>query len=288
MKIRRTAFIVRLPQNDATPVIMRKMDFLKYDRVPDSIDGISFDEIHELFANSSYGEILRQRVRYGPYKPEELSDEEWVRILGTDVNNLEHLKTSLAVAQDFVYRARDPHPEWRPGVEGIKFTRDEEELLCLTAIIHDWGEAVVGDILFHKKTSESDARKEFAALNKIVEELCHPKYERLLTDKIYLAADIAFLKGDSTLNQAFNAIEHIGYANNVFRAWKERLNHDGLVLQVLSGIAKKLTGDHLATWQKYSKLYPATHHQLLENEKIVKEILAADISWRDVPILANN
>ena len=107
-------------------------------------------------------------------------------------------------------------------------------------------------------------------------------------EKIYLAADIAFLREDNTLNQVFNAIEHIGYANNVFRAWKERPNHNGLVLQILSGIAKKLTGDHLATWQRYSKLYPATHYLLLENEKILKEIQEANIDWRDVPILANN
>lgn len=255
---------------------------------PAGIDGISLDEIYELFADSPYGEVLRQRVRYGAYKPGELSNGEWVKILGPDVNNLEHLKTSLAVAQDFVYRARDPHPEWRPGAEKIKFARGEEELLCLTAIIHDWGEAVVGDILWHRKTSDIDAEKEFAALNRIIEELCRPRYEKLLMEKIYLAADIAFLKGDSVLNQAFNAIEHIGYANNVFRAWKERLNHNGLVLQVLSGIAKKLTGDHLATWQRYSKLYPATHYQLLENGEILKEIQEADINWRDVPILANN
>mgnify|MGYP001591402849 FL=1 len=265
---------------------MEEMDFPKYDGVPDSIDGVTFEEIYELFAGSPYGEILRQRVRYGPYKPEELSNEEWVRILGPDVNNLEHLKTTLAVANDFIYLARHPHPEWPFGE--VEFSREEEELLCLTAVIHDWGEAVVGDILWHRKTSDIDAEKEFAALNKIIKELCHPRYERLLMEKIYLAADIAFLKGDNALNQVFNVIEHIGYANNVFRAWKERLKHDGLVLQVLSGIAKKLTGDHLATWQRHSKFYPATHYQLLENEKVLAEILAADINWRDVPILANN
>ena len=41
-------------------------------------------------------------MRYGPYKPEELSNEEWVRILGPDVNNLEHLKITLAITNDFI------------------------------------------------------------------------------------------------------------------------------------------------------------------------------------------
>ncbi|MEX2033362.1 MAG: hypothetical protein WD889_02265 [Candidatus Colwellbacteria bacterium] len=262
------------------------MEFLKYDGVPDSIDGVSFEEIYELFAGSSYGKILRQRVRYGPYKQEELSNEDWVRILGPDVNNLEHLKTTLAIANEFIHLARHPHLEWQSGE--VNFGPKEEELLCLTAVIHDWGEAVVGDILWHRKTSDIDAEKEFAALTKIVEEICRPRYERLLMEKIYLAANIAFLKGDNALNRVFNAMEHIGYANNVFRAWKERLNYDGMTHQVLSGIAKKLTGDHIATWQRYSKLYPATHYQLLENKKTLEEIQSSNFDWKAVPILANN
>ena len=253
---------------------------------PTSIDGVTFDEIYELFANSPYGEKLRGAIRFGAYKPKDITNKEWVRVLGPDVNNLEHLKTSLAVAQDFVYRTANPHPEWRPGTEEIKFTRDEEELLCLTAIIHDWGEAVVGDTLFHRKTEE-DSEKEFEVLKGLIEELGRYKFTDPLVEKMHLAADIAFQK-DKKLSPAFNAIEHIGYANNVFEAWRKKSDYDGLVSEVLSGIAKKLTGDHLATWQRYSKLYPATHYHLLENDKTLKEIQEADINWRDVPILANN
>lgn len=253
---------------------------------PAGIDGVSFEEIYEFFADSPYGEVLRQRVRYGDYKPGEMSNGEWVKILGPDVNNLEHLKTSLAVAQDFVYRARDPHPEWRPGAEEIKFTRDEEELLCLTAIIHDWGEAVVGDILFHKKTEE-DSEKEFEVLERLIEEIGCRKFADSLAEKMHLAAGIAFGK-EERVSRAFNAIEHIGYGNNALRAWKEKVSHKGIVHETLAGLASKLISDHLLYWQAHARIYPGTHYWLLENEKILKEIQEANIDWRAVPSLANN
>jgi hypothetical protein len=58
------------------------MDFPKYDGVPDSIDGVTFEEIYELFASSHYGEKLRGAIRYGAYKPPEIANEEWVGALG--------------------------------------------------------------------------------------------------------------------------------------------------------------------------------------------------------------
>lgn len=262
------------------------MEFPKYDGVPDSIDGVSFEEIYELFANSSYGKILQQKVRYGHYKPEELTNDEWVKILGADVNNLEHLKETLGITNDFIYRARYPHPEWQLGE--IKFSSEEEELLCLTAIIHDWGEAATGDIGWHRKTSDIDAEREFAALNKIIEELCRPKFAGPLLEKIYKATDIAFLKGDSPLDQAFNAIEYVGYGNNALRAWHERLNHSGDLSELLSGLAKKLIVENFPICQSYAEIYPGNHYFILQNEKALKEIQEADINWRDVPILANN
>lgn len=255
-------------------------------RPPEDIDGVTFEEIHELFANSPYGKTLASKVRYGHYKPKELSNEEWVRILGSDVNNLEHLKETLAITNDFIYRARHPHPEWQLGKPD--FNREEEELLCLTATIHDWGEAVTGDIGWHRKTSEIDAKKEFTALTELIEELCAPRYNSSLVKKIYLAADIAFLKGDSSLDQAFNAVEHVGYGNNALKAWEERLNHSGDLSELLSGLAKKLIVENFPICQSYAEIYPGNHYFILENEKTLKAIQEADIDWRDVPILANN
>lgn len=250
---------------------------------PTSIDGVSFDEIYELFANSSYGKRLRREVRYGLYKPEELSNEEWVKVLGPDINNLEHLKTTFEVAGNFIYHARHPHPEW---VGEINFSEEEERTLCLTAVIHDWGEAVMGDIQWHRKTAK-DRQNEFEILKGLIEELCRYKFVDPIVEKMYLAADVAFDK-DEKLSPAFNAIEHVGYAKNAFHFWKEGGKREGLVSKLLLAISKKLIADHYSTWQRYEKIYPGTHHFLLENKDILDEIKNSALDWRTVPILANN
>lgn len=251
---------------------------------PTGIDGVSFDEIHELFANSPYGERLSHGMRYGLYKPEELSNEEWVRILGPDINNLEHLKTTFEMTKNFIYRARHSHPEWQG--QGINFNRDEEKLLYLTALIHDWGEAVVGDIQWHRKT-DKDRQKEFEILKGLIEELCRYKFKDSILEKMHQAADIAFDRHEK-LSQAFNAIEHIGYAGNAFHFWKEGMNQPTSISKIVLAVAKKLVDDHYPRWQRYEKIYPETHYFLLKNKETLEEIQESNIDWRAVPILANN
>ncbi len=251
---------------------------------PTGIDGVSFDEIHKLFASSSYGEILRQRVRYSHYKPEEVSNEEWVRILGPDVNDLEHLKTSFAVTQDFIYRARYPHPEWQSGE--VNFSLEEEEVLCLTALVHDWGEAVLGDIAWHKKTAD-DGKAELEVLRALIEEFGRYKFVDPVVEKMHRAANVAFKK-EEHLGYAFEAIEYRGYIGNAIRAWQERLNYSKPLSDLLAGLAKKIIAENLPIFQKYNAVYPASHYYSLENEKTLKEIQEANIDWRTVPILANN
>ena len=244
------------------------------------------EQIYDLFADSPYGKALSQKVRYAHYKPEGLSNEEWVRILGPDVNNLEHLRETLKITNEFIDRARNPHPEWR--LDKLNFSPEEEELLRLAAIVHDWGEAMTGDIGWHRKTSETDVAKEFAALHKIIEEVCRPELDNALLKKIYRAADIAFMREGSRLDQAFNAIEYIGYGNNALRAWSERENYSGEMQELLAGLGKKLIVENFPICEKYAEIYPGNHYFILQNEKILKEIQDADIDWRDVPILANN
>ncbi|MBI2595034.1 MAG: hypothetical protein HYW38_02145 [Candidatus Colwellbacteria bacterium] len=256
---------------------------------PTSIEGVSFEEIYELFANSSYGEILRQAIRYAPFKPESVSNEKWVEVLGPDVSNLEHLKFTLSLTQDFLRFSANPHKEWMSRereLEELKFDSDDVEMLCLTAIIHDWGEAVVGDIPWgDKKTSHSEA--ELIILKRQIKELCNKRFG-ILISKMNMAAEVALGGENTKLGQAFNAIEMIGYGSTALKAWEQWRNFDGVLSQNLFKLAKQVAGGHLQTWQKQAEIYPGTHHWLLQNEKILKEIQEADIDWRDVPISANN
>lgn len=251
---------------------------------PTEIEGVSFDEIHELFASSPYGKTLNERVRYNHYRPEEISNEEWIKILGPDVNNLEHLKTSYAVTQDFIYRARHPHPEWQFGE--VSFSPEEEEVLCLTALIHDWGEVIVGDIAWHKKTKDH-GEAELEVLRALIEELGRYKFVDPVVEKMHRAANVAFKK-EEHLGNAFEAIEYRGYIGNALRAWQERLNHSKPLSELLAGLASKIIMENLPIFQKYAAVYPANHYYFLENEAVLKEIQESNIDWMTVPILANN
>lgn len=256
---------------------------------PTGIDGVAFLEIYDLFANSHYGEKLRQAIRYAPFKPEDVANEKWVEVLGPDVSNLEHLNFTLSLTQDFIRLSANPHKDW--GFRGrklgeIKFDRSEEELLCLTAIIHDWGEAVVGDIPWGDK-KPSHAEAELIILRRQIKELCNEKFE-VLVPKMNIAAEIALNGENIKLGQAFNAIEMIGYGSTALKAWEQWRHFDGALSQNLFKLAKQVTGSHLLTWQKQAEVYPGTHYFLQENEKILKKIQESDIEWRDVPILANS
>ena len=254
-----------------------------YDRIPTSIEGVTFHEIYELFANSPYGKILGQRVRYGPYKPEELSNEEWVKILGPDVHNLEHLLWTLSIARDFLRYSLNPHESWQGEVpKEARFNEDEQKMLLLAAVMHDWGESVVGDILWHRKNSH-DEEEELKALDSIIGELCEGKYSEELVSKMHQVGNIIFRDKESKPGRAFNTIELIGYGGTAMRAWEKRLECEEVLSFALSGVAAKLIHDHLSAWQKQGKIYPASHFFLWKNEKPIQEILAANIDWRSIP-----
>ena len=262
---------------------MEEMDFPKYDGVPDSIDGVTFEEIYELFADSSYGEKLRGAIRFGAYKPKEITNEEWISVLGLDVHNLEHLLWTLSIARDFLHSSLDPHEPWQGKVsEEARFSEDEQKLLLLTAVMHDWGESVVGDILWHRKNSY-DEEEELKALSNIIGELCEDKYGDELVSKMYQVGNILFRDKDSRLGKAFNAIEHVGYGQTTILAWKKHFEYEGSLSHSLSGIAAKLIENHLSDWRGKAEIYPASHYFLLKNQKPIQEIIEARINWRRIP-----
>lgn len=275
--------ILELDRNTATLVIMEEMDFPEYDGVPDSIDGVTFEEIYELFADSHYGEKLRGAIRFGAYKPKETTNEEWVSVLGLDVHNLEHLLWTLSVARNFLKYSQHPPESWQEEVsEEARFNENEQKLLLLTAVMHDWGESVVGDILWHRKNSH-DEEEELRALSNIIGELCEGKYSDELVSKMHQVGNILFRDKDSKLGKAFNAIEHAGYGQTTILAWEKHFGYDGSLFHSLSGIAAKLIEDHLSDWRGKAEIYPAMHHFLLKNQRSIQEIIEAKIDWRRIP-----
>ena len=53
-------------------------------------DNQLFLNLHQQISASDYGKKLMKEVRYSRYKPENITNSEWEKLLGEDVNNLKH------------------------------------------------------------------------------------------------------------------------------------------------------------------------------------------------------
>lgn len=164
--------------------------------------------IHKAFEKTTFGKSLSENVRYAKYKPEHISNEQWTDLLGADVNNLTHMPLTYGIARAFVKHARVQQPDL--------LDPQEEEVLLTTALIHDWGEALTGDVSYGDKT-DADEISEMAAF----EEHLHEFYNGPDTALIEAAREVVFDHHDqpTKLGEVFNMIEHVGYMRTALRAF---------------------------------------------------------------------
>lgn len=163
-------------------------------------------DIHDEFKNTDFGKDLASRVRYERYKPEAVTNDRWVDVLGADVNNLLHLPLTYGLAQDFV---RSMHV-LQPGY----LSEEDGQLLQVAALIHDWAEAIVGDISFGDKTDQ-DERAERAAFEANLSRFYSGDPTLINKARTEIVFDHS---GQSRLGMAFNAIERVGYLRTALRA----------------------------------------------------------------------
>ena len=164
---------------------------------------ISFEKIHQMFARTNYGYILKHRIRWSLFKPTEYSDSEWEKVLGPDANNLDHLLIACRLTKNFLQKEKS-------------FSKQEQELLLFTSIVHDWAEPVVGDIMRYVKTKEDDVR-ELKLLRNVLVEVLGTTIDMEIVQKA-----CAILRNkESKLGRAFNTIETLGYFETAIRAWEQ-------------------------------------------------------------------
>lgn len=158
-----------------------------------------FSELHRTFSGSEYGRKLASEVRWERYKPEDTPNEEWVRLLGRDFSNLEHLYLTYNLCAAFIHHSEEYQPDL--------LSEDDKELLLLTGVTHDWGEAITTDISYGDKTPDDDA-KEGMAFSKIATELFPDR-----ADQFAQVQEIIFDHNgeNNRLGAIFSTIEHVGY-----------------------------------------------------------------------------
>lgn len=172
------------------------------------------DSVWQTTRKSEEGLILNGRERWERYKPESMTDlGEWQKILGYDVNNLEHMRLTDFITIGLV----DLQNQNFPG----SFSQEEKNILRKTAMVHDLPEADSGDINYELKTDD-DEKRELQLMRKILSQGSFPE----VISKDEREQIILILKDkESKLGEAFNIVERIGYFRTGMVAWKKSESH---------------------------------------------------------------
>lgn len=226
---------------------------------------LPFRDIHESFRETSYGKILAENIRYRFFKPPEVSNAEWESILGPDVNNLEHHWWSYRVMRAFLRAHAD-------------FSQEEQEILLLTAVTHDWAEAVIGDIPYGQKTGGEEEEElrliPAIALECFGEHLARP-VRQTIDQVLRWKPELRKTGEGPKLSHAFEVVEQLGFLGTGGRAWAEAGRREGLspVLRENLQWIGLATHTHVPILLRYADTYPAVRRYLLGIRHRITDVL---------------
>lgn len=219
----------------------------------------------EAFKNSPEGKILKNRIRYKKYKPINTSNEKWQNILGIDINTIFHNLTIYHIAQEFT-----EEPE-------ISLSEEEKDLLFLSAIIHNWGEARGPEIPCDLKTKEEE-KKEIERLKEITNQIAIEIFpEKKLYKKCLQVINEIITNKKTKLGRMFWAIEYFAYLETALSAWDQSLKNPK-IKENLQWIVVNTWCENFTQLMEFSKEYPLIKKTLKEN------INTIDNSFRMIPI----
>jgi hypothetical protein len=232
---------------------------------------IPFGEIYNKFSSTKYGDTLKKNVRYEPYKPTEVPNKTWERLLGGDVNNLTHLTVSRGLTLGFLKSCDNPGKEWEGKVsEEARFTPQEQKMLLLTATVHDWGEAIIGDIPYLLK-QKSDEEREMVELKKLINNVFGEDNKK---ESNIVADQVTNILSDTTtkLGKAFNAIEQVGYVRTGIRAYEKSKNENGQLKDNLEYLGCKVVPHQMQALLEYSEIYPPVRAFINHHKNTISDI----------------
>jgi hypothetical protein len=163
-------------------------------------------QIHIAFSATEYGQILNARPRFKKYMPPDISLEKWAELIGPDANSLTHLTETYINLKKFLPLFKEAD---------IPITDEDYNLLCIFAVIHDWGKVIISD-MESGIMNQDNKDQELEALNKIRKEIELEDEIRLLAGK---AINKIFAREDTHLFKIYNAIDRTLYVDNAKKAW---------------------------------------------------------------------
>lgn len=160
-------------------------------------------DIYESLRYTEYGETLNNNIRFGRFKPDWLDNQVWVELLGMDVNNYEHMQYTAGLTTWYIQTAEEI---------GYPFPEEDAARLLTTAWVHDFAEAIDGDVPDPFKKDDEDTLA--------TERRSFIKVASLVAEDPEELADFVFpvLHGSNYLSRHFRAIELMGYMETGLRA----------------------------------------------------------------------
>lgn len=231
-----------------------------------------FKKIFITFAKTNYGKTLRSNIRFHEFIPDGMSKEAWLKTLGGDVSNLYHLAVSLENTKYFLSVCSNPHTKWHSRVpKEARFTLEEQRNLLFTSVIHDWAEAIIGDIPVTSK-KETDEDQEMVVLRRLMHEILGDGKDSKKIDSLANTVQTILTDKSTKLGQAFNAIERMGYLKTGMRAWYTSKKVDGELKKRLNRLAQRVVTIHSLKLLGYTEVYPAIDAYLIYRKKAISEI----------------
>ncbi len=217
-------------------------------------------DIHRAFSTTHLGQALGEQVRYERYKPHDVSNQRWIELLGADVGNLSHLPLTYGLTRSFVNQLNQHQPGF--------IDTPEESVLHTAALIHDWAEAIVGDITYSDKTEE-DENEERVQLFSILEKI--EDIDPEIREFINRAMEEVLVKSDTKLSHMFNTVERVGYLRTALRAGKHVIDQTAPdCVEGFKWIVADVFGNHPSELiERASKYVPVKNYLTAVQEDIL-------------------
>jgi len=217
-------------------------------------------QVHRQFSQTPEGIRLSNNTRFARYQ-NIVPNNKWQEMLGFDVNNLEHGRFIHGITSLFIKQINQSDSE-------IKFNPEEQKLLLLTAIVHDWSEGFTknGDISYDQKTNQQE-KEELDVIEQIIPKILGP-------NSLEIATKIKDILNDKTskLGMTFNSIERIGYLRTALKAWeKSKITTNETIVNGLYWLTNNVLLNNIPTAINNSSIHPPLKIFLEKNKNLISE-----------------